>query len=121
VLTIGLMLAHSGGLNGIAVCVAVAAFIFRGALQIQYGCDMIGLPVSDYLRAVYLRTSLIGAIPIAALAALQWWLPPATWLQFLLEGTLYALLYWAFMARRFPTAFGFGAKRPAPADGTTSS
>jgi O-antigen/teichoic acid export membrane protein len=120
ILIVGLMLARGGGLNGVALCVAAAAFVFRGLLQIQYGCQLIGLPVADYLRAVYLRTTLIGAAPIAALAILQAWLPPATWLQFLLEGTFYALFYWVFMARRFPAAFAWAGKEPAPADGTSS-
>jgi hypothetical protein len=114
------MIARAGGLTGIALCVAIAAFVFRGALQIQYGCRLLELPVLEYLRAVYVRTSLIGAAPIAVLAALQAWLPPATWLQFLLEGALYALIYWAFMARRFPAIFAWAGKQPAPADGTSS-
>ena len=120
ILIIGAMAAHAGRLDSVAVCVAAAAFVFRGALQIQYGCRLIGISISAYLRAVYLRTSIIGAGPIIVLAILQAWLPPATWVQFLLEGTFYALLYWASMARRFPAAFSWVGTRPAPADGTTS-
>jgi O-antigen/teichoic acid export membrane protein len=120
ILIIGLLVARAAGLVGVALCVAAAAFVFRGLLQIQYGCQLIGLPVLDYLRAVFLRTTLIGATPIAALAIIQAWLPPATWVQFLLEGTFYALIYWAFMARRFPAAFAWVGKEPAPTDGTSS-
>jgi len=120
ILIIGLMVAHTGGLNGVAICVAAAAFVFRGVLQVLYGCRLIGISIPAYLRAVYLRTSIIGAAPIVALAMLQAWLPPVSWVQFLLEGTFYALVYWIFMARRFPAAFSWVGKRPTPADGTSS-
>jgi O-antigen/teichoic acid export membrane protein len=116
ILIIGLAAAHAGGLSGVALCVAAAGLVFRGVLQIQYGCRLIGLPVVDYLRAVYLRTTLIGALPIAALALLEAWFPATTWLQFLLAGAVYALLYWAFMTRRFPAALSWSGK---PLDGTS--
>lgn len=120
IVIIGLLIARAGGLDAVALCVAVAAFIFRGVLQIQYGCQLVGLPILAYLRAVYVRTSLIGLLPIAGLAMFKAALPPTTWLQFLLEGTLYALLYWIVMAWRFPDAFAWVGKHPAPVDGTSS-
>ena len=111
--------ARGRGLEGVAICVGAAAFVFRGVLQIQYGCSLIGLPVVDYLRAVFVRTTLVGAGPLAALAIMQAWLPPTTWLLLLIESAVYALLYWALMARRFPKAFIWTGKEAAPADGTS--
>lgn len=120
VLIVGLLIARGAGLEGVAACVAGAAFIFRGVLQVHYGCRLLGVRLAEYLRAVFLRTSLIGAVPIAVLAIVQAWLPPTSWVEFLLEGTLYALLYWGFMARRFPGALNWIGKKPIPGDGTTS-
>jgi O-antigen/teichoic acid export membrane protein len=98
ILLLAYVLGRLWGLEGVACAVAVAGFVFRGVLQVGYGCQLAGLPVLDYIRAVFARIALASIPAYAAMALLRAWITPDSWLLLFAVGALYAALFWSCMA-----------------------
>jgi O-antigen/teichoic acid export membrane protein len=113
----GSLVARQGGLEAIAICVALAGLLFRGLLQMDYGRRLIGVPLAAYLRDVILRPSLIALWPLAGTAVLRFLLPPRMWPLLIVEIGLYCVAYWGWMWWRLhaATPLSFGG---LPASGT---
>ena len=86
------------GLEGAAAAVAISAFIFRGILQVVYGCRLTGTPVARYMRLVFLPLALAALPPFAIIGALAAWLRPISWLELFIAGGIYAGLFSLVMA-----------------------
>jgi O-antigen/teichoic acid export membrane protein len=86
------------GLEGAAAAVAISAFVFRGILQAAYGCRLIGMSVTSYVRMVFVPLALASLTPFAVIAALAVWFSPISWLELFVIGGFYAGLFWPVMA-----------------------
>ena len=86
------------GLEGAAAAVAISAFIFRGILQVVYGCRLVGTPVARYMRLVFVPVAIAALPPFAAVGALAAWLKPISWLELFVAGGVYAGLFSLVMA-----------------------
>jgi O-antigen/teichoic acid export membrane protein len=83
------------GLEGAAAGVAISAFVFRGILQVAYGCRLIGTPVTRYVRLVFMPLAIASVLPFALIGALAAWFQPMSWLGLLVISGLYAALFWS--------------------------
>jgi O-antigen/teichoic acid export membrane protein len=85
------------GLEGAAAAVAICGLIFRGLLQLTYGCRLVGVSVAAYGRLLA-PIALTALLPFAAMALLSKWFSPTSWPQLFAVGALYAALFWPCMA-----------------------
>jgi O-antigen/teichoic acid export membrane protein len=85
------------GLEGAAAAVAISAFVFRGLLQVVYGCRLIGTPVARYVRLVFAPLALGSLLPYALIGALAAWFQPISWLELLVIGSVYTALFWSVL------------------------
>jgi hypothetical protein len=69
VLVVAAMLVRTHQLEGAAIAVALSALMFRGVLQLVYGCRLIRLPVWQVVRLAYLPV-VFASIPAFVLTAL---------------------------------------------------
>jgi O-antigen/teichoic acid export membrane protein len=86
------------GLEGVACAVAMTGFVFRGVLQVIYGCQLAGVSVLEYIRTVFVRILVVSAPAFAAMALLRVWITPDSWLLLFGVGAAYAGLFWSCMA-----------------------
>ena len=94
-LTLGLAACLLGthGTVGMAVALAVPAFLCRGVFQLVVVCRTVGVPVSQYVREALLPPLAAAAAPIAALLLLDSWRYPENWGELVAYGALYTIGY----------------------------
>ncbi|HEX5445015.1 MAG TPA: oligosaccharide flippase family protein [Pirellulales bacterium] len=93
-----LSLASPFGLVGIAVAFALPAAIFRGLLQLRYGCQLLHCPLGMYWREATLP-ALLGTLPaIAGLTVLMHLRPAGTWPEICIYSALYVGIFLATCA-----------------------
>ncbi len=85
------------GLEGAAAAVAISACVFRGILQVGYGCRVIGTPVARYLRLVLVPLAIASLPPFAVIGVLAAWFKPVSWLELFVLSGAYAALFWSVM------------------------
>jgi O-antigen/teichoic acid export membrane protein len=85
------------GLEGAAAAVAISAFVFRGILQVAYGCRLIGTPIGRYMRLVFAPLAFASLPPFALIGVLAAWFKPMSWLELLLIAAIYTGLFWSVM------------------------
>jgi O-antigen/teichoic acid export membrane protein len=111
VLVLSALLVHLYGLQGVALAVALSALLFRGFLQLSYGCQLVDISVARYARSVFLPVALASLPAFAALALYRVYVTPDSWLMLFVSGFVYAGVYWTCMllALRQPAVRGAAA------------
>jgi O-antigen/teichoic acid export membrane protein len=85
------------GLEGAAVAVAISAFVFRGILQVAYGCRLTETPATRYARLVFVPLVVTSLPPFALVGVLAVWFRPISWLDLFVIGGAYTALFWSAM------------------------
>lgn len=113
VLVVSALLVRLYGLQGVAIAVALSALLFRGLLQLSYGCRLVDVPLSRYARSVFLPVALASLPAFAALAVYRFYITPDSWFMLFVSGFIYAAVYWPCMllALRRPAVRGVAALR----------
>jgi O-antigen/teichoic acid export membrane protein len=81
------------GLRGACLSLAVVGFVFRGLVQVWYGCRTMDVALETYFRKALLPPALSALLPALVLAIVSLWGEPQSWLTFLAEGSLFAAVY----------------------------
>jgi O-antigen/teichoic acid export membrane protein len=97
VLVVSALLVRLYGLQGVAIAVALSALLFRGLLQLSYGCRLVDVPLSRYARSVFLPVALASLPAFAALAVYRVYETPDSWIMLFVSGFIYAAVYWPCM------------------------
>jgi hypothetical protein len=82
------------GLAGAAWAVAASAFLFRGLFQCTYGCQLLGVSLTDYARQVALPILAPAGGAILGLLALRALFGLTSWAGLTLALVLYTLAFW---------------------------
>jgi O-antigen/teichoic acid export membrane protein len=95
VVVIGLALALAGpyGLAGICFAVAVPGALCRGVFQLVYGCHVLQVPWTSYVRRTLLPPLAAVALPAVGLATLVHFSQPTSWIHLMAYGALFGLSY----------------------------
>jgi O-antigen/teichoic acid export membrane protein len=97
VLALAALLVRVQGLEGVAIAVAISAFMFRGLLQLIYGCQFVEISVWRYVQSVFLPIALFS-LPAFVLAGLyRMWVTPDSWPALIASSALYAGVYALFV------------------------
>jgi hypothetical protein len=97
VLVLSALLVHLFGLQGVAIAVALSALLFRGILQLSYGCKLVDVSLARYARSVFLPVALASLPAFAALAVYRFYVTSDSWLMLFVSGFIYAGVYWPCM------------------------
>lgn len=97
VLALSLAVMPTMGLLGVAVVVAGAGVLFRGLLQMLYGCRLMDVRPVAYVATVFGVPVLAAAAPILATAVLVDRVAPSGWIPVFAAGFGFAALYWAVL------------------------
>ena len=81
------------GLAGVCVAFAVPATLCRGLFQLVYGCRLVGVSPTAYLRGAVVPALAAASVPAGMLWAALAWSPPSTTSGSLFFGTCYSLIY----------------------------
>jgi O-antigen/teichoic acid export membrane protein len=81
---------HGYGLMGVCIAVAVPATICRGICPLVYACRVVGVPAPTYVARALAPAILVAAGPALLLGLLTTWWTPATWVELLGCGAVYA-------------------------------
>lgn len=104
--TLAVVLSNSYGLAGVCVAFAVPAALGRGAVQLVYGCRLIGVSLREYVWTA-IAPAIACALPATVLLAiLVVWEPPRSTVLFLFYTAIYVTIYVATSA-----ALLFGRER----------
>jgi O-antigen/teichoic acid export membrane protein len=99
VLALSVLLVRVQGLEGVAVAVATAGLLFRGILQLSYGCRFVNVSPWRYVQSVFLPI-LLWALPAFLVVALyRIWVTPDTWMLLGVSAVFYAGVYWLSVFR----------------------
>jgi len=93
-----LVLITRGGVTGVCIGVAIAAFWARGLAQWLYGCRLLRVSLGAYSREVFIPVTLAAAGPVAALYVAVLTLAPHSFAAIFAVGIAYTLLYAATLA-----------------------
>ena len=101
-LVISLILAKPLGIMGVALGTAVPTVIY--AMYVAHlGCKAVGVPMTEYLRYVYLRGAIISIPVLALLRLLLWRYDPRSFVALFLCGvcsaSVFAVLWTVFVIR----------------------
>jgi O-antigen/teichoic acid export membrane protein len=99
VLALSALLVGVAGLEGVAIAVAAAGLLFRGILQLSYGCGLVNVSPWRYIQSVFLPVLLWSLPAFAVLALYRLWVTPDSWLLLALSSVLYAGVYWLSVFR----------------------
>lgn len=115
----GMIAARYWGTMGVCVVFAAAGVLCRGVFQIVYACRVIGVPVWKYVDVAILRPVLVALLPGAVLGVAVIWRSPASWLEFVVYGVGFSLIFggtalWMLGAAKYLLAQWAGGWR-APA------
>src|SRR5262249_61935546 len=75
------------------VAFAIPAVICRGLLPIVYGCQLVGVSLTQYFRQVLVPTHLVWIVSFLGLRFLVGWDDPDTWPQLIGYAALYGAFY----------------------------
>jgi O-antigen/teichoic acid export membrane protein len=78
---------------GMAVTFAVIGFLFRGVLQLIYGCRLLQVGLVQYAGEVLLPAALAASTPVLAFWAFDMAAQPLTWPGFFGYGAIYAAIF----------------------------
>jgi O-antigen/teichoic acid export membrane protein len=81
------------GITGVCIAVAVAGFVARGLAQLLYGCRLAAVPVSSYVRQVFVPVTLAATPAVAALYAAVTALTPHSFGSIFGLGIAYTMLF----------------------------
>ncbi|MGF1583343.1 MAG: lipopolysaccharide biosynthesis protein [Gemmataceae bacterium] len=94
------------GLYGLCVAIAFAGAIFRGIVPMLYGCAILHVRFDHYFFQAMLPPVLATTIPTVILWRMTTWHTPATWLELVGYGLIYAGCFGATLVM-----FVFGPRR----------
>jgi len=83
------------GVVGVCIVVAVADALGEGVFSLVYGCRLTSTSVSRHVQAVVGSTVLATALPCGLLGAVVSWRPVGGWLDLILYGASFAIVYLA--------------------------
>jgi O-antigen/teichoic acid export membrane protein len=93
VLALSVLLVRVQGLEGVAIAVATAGLLFRGILQLRYGCRLVSISSWRYVQAVFLPILLWSGPAFLVIALYRLWVTPDSWVMLGLSSALYAGVY----------------------------
>jgi O-antigen/teichoic acid export membrane protein len=93
VLALSLLLVRVQGLEGVAMAVAAAGLLFRGILQLGYGCRLMNISPGRYVLTVFLPVLLWSLPAFLVLALYRLWVMPDSWVILGVSAVLYAGVY----------------------------
>jgi O-antigen/teichoic acid export membrane protein len=88
-------LVSKSGIIGVSLVTAVAAFLTRGLMQWLYGCWLLKIRPSAYVKRVFAPVTIAAALPIGALRLATVAAAPTTFRAIFLLAAAYALLFGA--------------------------
>lgn len=91
-------LSGKAGITGACIGVALAGFLTRGVVQLFYGCRLVRLSFSSYLRQVFVPVTLAAAPAVGALYAAVTAFEPHTFSRVFALGMAYSILFAATVA-----------------------
>jgi O-antigen/teichoic acid export membrane protein len=110
VLALSALLVRVAGLEGVAIAVAATGLLFRGILQLRYGCSFVNISSWRYVQSVFLPI-LLWSVPAFLVTALyRLWVTPDSWLLLAVSSVLYASVYWLSLFRALLPNTEAGAK-----------
>jgi O-antigen/teichoic acid export membrane protein len=93
VLVLAAVLVRTHQLEGAAIAVAISALVFRGFLQLAYGCRLIRLPIWRVVQLAYLPV-VLASIPAFMLTALMKAVMSAdSWTGWFGSGVIYGIIF----------------------------
>jgi O-antigen/teichoic acid export membrane protein len=93
VLALSVLLVRVQGLEGVAIAVATAGLLFRGILQLRYGCRLVSISSWRYVQSVFLPILLWSGPAFLVIALYRLWVTPDSWVMLGLSSALYAGVY----------------------------
>ncbi len=105
-----------GGLVGVALVCAAAAFIFRGVWTAYVAAKLVGLDPRTYLVRILGSTAVVAAIPAAALSTLPLPEAAAGWMPFVAAVAVYCILYAAATLAVFNLLHRRAGRTQAPSE-----
>jgi O-antigen/teichoic acid export membrane protein len=100
VLVLSALLVRAQQLEGVAIAVAMAGLLFRGILQLVYGCSFVEISVWRYILSVFVPVALFSLPAFALFGLFRLWLTPDSWVSLLASAALYTAVYWLFLLPR---------------------
>ena len=91
-LALGMALIYPYGAFGMALAIAIGDGVCEGLFSLVYGCRVVEMPVTSYLRSVVSATFRAMAVPCALLAAVTVWRPVQNWLDLIAYGAAFAIM-----------------------------
>ena len=93
VLALSVLLVTVQGLEGVAIAVAAAGLLFRGILQLCYGCGLVNISPWRYVQSVFLPILLWSVPAFVVIALYRLCVTPDSWVLLAISAVLYTGVY----------------------------
>ncbi len=81
------------GLYGVCTAIAISGAVFRGIIQIMYGCAILHVRLDRYIFQAMLPPIVATVFPTVVLWRMTVWHMPGTWLEFIGYGLVYTVCF----------------------------
>ncbi|MDB5293878.1 MAG: hypothetical protein JWL69_5119 [Phycisphaerales bacterium] len=95
---LALILVGHWGLVGVCVGFVLPGTLLRGVFQLVFACRLVKVSAGEYLKSVAAPVLTAALLPTAALVLAAHWRRPESWLDLILYGGLFGIIYLAIMA-----------------------